>query len=377
MRPLEQHSNTPLYRQIADQLKQRVASGELKPGDKLPTVRELARSLKVNQNTVLKAYFILEQATVIASKRGVGTIITACSDNPDIIAARQRYLSDIVCNDLIKVLSLGYTPEEATAAFHLHLARWQEDRQALTGKSDVSTVESNSEVVRIVGSHDMALNILVELLKMRSYELEVTNTGSLGGLIALQEEKAHIAGIHLLDEETGEYNHPYIKRILPGREVAIVNLAYRIQGLMFARGNPKQIKRIADLRRPEVTFVNRQKGSGTRVLLDIQLRQLGISSYEIRGYDLELDTHVAVGSSIARGEADSGLGIEAAARSCGLDFLPLFKERYDLVMLKTTHDSTLLSPLLEMIKSREFREVIDKVGGYDTSETGTNTLINS
>jgi putative molybdopterin biosynthesis protein len=223
----------------------------------------------------------------------------------------------------------------------------------------------------------MALNILVELLKMRNYEVKVTNTGSLGGLIALQEEKALLAGIHLLDEETGEYNHPYIKRILPGREVAVVNLAYRIQGLMFALGNPKQIKKISDLSRPEVTFVNRQKGSGTRVLLDIQLRQLGISSLEIRGYEREMDTHVAVGSSIARGEADSGLGIEAAARSCGLDFLPLFKERYDLVMLKAAHESRLLFPLLKMIKSHEFRGVIDKVGGYDTSETGKTTIINT
>jgi putative molybdopterin biosynthesis protein len=216
------------------------------------------------------------------------------------------------------------------------------------------------------------LNILVDLLKKRNDRLEVlmTNAGSLGGLIALQEERAHLAGIHLLDEETGEYNYPYVKRILPGREVAVVHLAYRIQGLMYNRGNPKQITGIADLKRPDVTFVNRQKGAGTRVLLDIQMRQLGIHPHEIKGYEREMDTHLAVGSAIARGEADVALGIEAAARSCGLDFLPLFRERYDLVMMRDNYRSRLLAPLLSTINSDEFREVVDKVGGYDTSQTG-------
>ncbi|MFA5317664.1 MAG: substrate-binding domain-containing protein [Dehalococcoidales bacterium] len=374
---LEQHSSTPIYRQIAEQFKQRVASGELKPGDKLSTVRQLARSLNLNQNTVLKAYLILGQEKVISSKRGVGAVITKCSDDPDIIMARQRYLSDMISNDLIKILSLGYSPEEASAAFYLHLARWREDRLAAEGKTSKSATKSSRDTVLMVGSHDMALNILVELLKMNSYGLEVVNTGSLGGLIALQEERAHLAGVHLLDEETGEYNYPYVKRVLPCREVAVMNLAYRIQGLMFAKGNPTQIEGLADLKRPELTFVNRQKGSGTRVLLDIQLRKLGIPSLEIGGYERELDTHLAVGSSIARGEADVGLGIEAAARSCGLDFLPLFKERFDLVMLMNNYKSELLSPLLGMVTGYEFKGIIDKVGGYDTSETGKTTIIKS
>jgi len=375
---LEPHSKIPLYQQIAEQVRQHVASVELGPGDKLPTVRQLAQSLGVNQNTVLRAYLILEQETVIASKRGVGSVITTNSDDPAIIAARQRYLSNIISNDIIKVLSLGYSSEEAEAAFYLHLARWREDKQAAAEKLvGRSAVKSDNDTILIVGSHDIALNILVDLLKKHSYEVGVTNAGSLGGLIALQEERAHLAGIHLLDEETGEYNYPYVKRILPGHEVAIVHLAYRTQGLMFVRGNPKQIKGLADLSRPEVTFVNRQQGSGTRVLLDTRLHQLGISSLEINGYERELDTHLAVGSSIARGEADTGLGIEASARSCELDFLPLLKERYDLVMLMADYKSKLLSPLLDMVTSHEFRGIMDKVGGYDISETGKTILINT
>lgn len=374
---LDQHSKTPIYQQIAEQIKQHIASGELNSGDKLPTVRQLADSLNVNQNTVLRAYLILGQELVISSKRGIGAVITTHSDAPSVIAARQRYLSNIISDNVIKVLSLGYSPEEVEAAFYLHLARWRENRQAAVEKPDVtSVVKSGKDAVRIVGSHDIALNILIELLKKRNYKVEVVNTGSLTGLIALQEERAHLAGIHLLDKDTGEYNYPYVKRILPGREVAIVNLAHRIQGLMFVHGNPKQINGLADLKRPEVSFVNRQKGSGTRILLDIQLRQLGISSSELNGYERELPTHIAIGSSIARGEADTGLGIEAAARSCGLDFLPLFKERYDLAMLMDNYKSKLLSPLLDMVNSSEFRDIMNKMGGYDTSQTGKTIVLN-
>ncbi|MCK4863764.1 MAG: substrate-binding domain-containing protein, partial [Dehalococcoidales bacterium] len=170
-------------------------------------------------------------------------------------------------------------------------------------------------------------------------------------------------------------NYPFIKRILPGREVAVVHLVYRIQGLMFARGNPGNIGGIPDLKRPEITFVNRQKGSGTRVLLDIQLRQLGISPGEIKGYEQEMETHLAVGLSISRGEADVALGIEAAARSCDLDFVPLFRERYDLVIPIASYRNKLLAPLLDTVVSEEFKEVVNKAGGYDTSQTGMTAFL--
>ncbi|OGO32384.1 MAG: hypothetical protein A2Z29_02225 [Chloroflexi bacterium RBG_16_56_11] len=337
----------------------------------------MAHSLGINQNTVVKAYAELEQEKVVVSRRGGGTIVARGADDPGLVASRQRRLSGIVSDDIVKVLSLGYSPEEVEAAFYVHLSRWREERQATAKPEEAPVKAAAVESIRVVGSHDLALNILVDLLKKRSDEVEVqvTNAGSLGGLIALQEERAHLAGIHLLDEETGEYNYPYVRRILPGREVAVVHLAYRIQGLMYHRGNPRHIKGIADLKRPDVTFVNRQKGAGTRVLLDIQMRQLGIQPKEIRGYEREMDTHLAVGTAIARGEADVALGIEAAARSCDLDFLPLFRERYDLVMTRESYRSRLLATLLSTVNSAEFREVVDKVGGYDTSQTGTVTFL--
>ncbi len=375
---LDQHSTEPLYQQIADQVRQSIATGHLKPGGRLPTIRELAKMLGVNQNTVVRAYVALEREQVIVSRRGGGTTVTAKTDDPTMRVIRQRRLSDTISGDMLKLLSSGYSPEEIEATCYLHLARWREEKQApaeLPERRHSRTERGN--VIRIVGSHDLALNLLVDMSRQRNDKIkfEVSSAGSLGGLIALQEERANLAGIHLLDEETGEYNYPYIKRITPGREIAIVNLAYRIQGLILSPGNPKGIKGLADLRRPEVIFINRQKGSGTRVLLDLQLRQNGIPASEIRGYERELNTHLAVASSIARKEADLGLGIEAAAWSCGLDFLPLFRERYDLVMTKESYHSKLLAPLLSLIASQEFKQVVDHVGGYDTSQTGMTTFL--
>jgi len=144
---------------------------------------------------------------------------------------------------------------------------------------------------------------------------------------------------------------------------------------MFAAGNPRQIKGLADLPRPDIVFVNRQKGSGTRVLLDMQLKRQGITPSGIKGYHVELDTHLAVAVAIAQGKADAGLGIEAAARSCGLDFLPLFRERYDLAIPVPIYLSNRLAPMLEIIKSDEFKRIVNEVDGYDTSQTGITTFV--
>ena len=160
-----------------------------------------------------------------------------------------------------------------------------------------------------------------------------------------------------------------------GYEVAIVHLACRIQGLIFARGNPRQIKKLDDLKRPGVTMVNRQKGSGTRVLLDLALHDMGITPDEIPGYQEEVATHLAVASHVARGMADVGLGIEAAARSYDLEFLPLYRERYDLVIPVEKYQSKAVTSLLEIVVSNGFKKTVTEMGGYDTSETGVLTLI--
>jgi molybdate-binding protein/DNA-binding transcriptional regulator YhcF (GntR family) len=375
---IDQHSKESLHIQIAEQVRNLIAMEKLKPGDHLPPVRQLAEFLSVNQNTILRAYLLLEQERIVTARKRGGTVVTARTDDPNIQLERRRRLTDMVGNDILKALSMGYSPEDIEANFYLQMARWREERQSTASPPEATPpAVKDKDTILIVGSHDMALNILVDLVKRGDdkIKIQVTHAGSLGGLIAIQEERAHLAGIHLLDEETGEYNYPYVKRVLPGREVAIVHLAYRIQGLMFAPGNPKHIKGIEDLKRPDITFVNRQPGAGTRVLLDIHLRHLGINPREIKGYEREMDTHLAVGLAVAHGEADVALGIEAAARSCNIDFLPLFRERYDLVIPVENYRSELLAPLLKAVISEEFKAVVNKAGGYDTSQTGATSFL--
>ena len=197
--------------------------------------------------------------------------------------------------------------------------------------------------------------------------------GSLDGLLALLHGEVALAGAHILDEETGEYNLPILRRLFPGGQLRAVTLAEREQGLIVARGNPKGIRSFADLARGDVRFVNRQAGSGTRTLSEHHLRRAGIAAASIAGFDRVVDTHLAVASAVAEGSvsgADAGLGVYAAARAFGLDFVPIAKERYDLVLLAADRSQPPLSWLLDTIASPGFRAVVAELGGYDTSKTG-------
>jgi len=173
-----------------------------------------------------------------------------------------------------------------------------------------------------------------------------------------------------LDEETGEYNLPFVSRILPGQEVVLVNLVYRQQGLMVRKGNPKGIRGLEDLARPDVEMVNRQRGAGTRVLLDLRLEKLGVSPQRVRGYEHEVKTHTAVAAAVAGGSADVGLGSLSAARALELEFMPLARERYDLAILAARYGSQQVVPLLAVLRSDGFKAVVREMGGYDTSHTG-------
>jgi putative molybdopterin biosynthesis protein len=232
--------------------------------------------------------------------------------------------------------------------------------------------EEVERTIVAIGSHDLTLDVLANLLRRTSPDLTFasSNVGSLGGLLALKRGEAHLAGCHLLDEETGEYNVPYIERVLPGEEIVLLNLVYREQGLMVKKGNPRGIHTLEDLLRDDVSFINRQRGSGTRVLLDYEMKQRGLDPTQISGYEREEFTHTAVAAAVDSGTADVGLGILAAARALKLDFVPLLKERYDLAVPKAFFESPLLQALIETINSKEFKAQVDSLGGYDTSETG-------
>lgn len=221
-----------------------------------------------------------------------------------------------------------------------------------------------------IGSHDLTLDLLAQFLAERGSGLSSANVGSQGGLVALRRGEAHLAGSHLLDPETGEYNVRYVRRYLPETPVMLVTLVGREQGLIVRRGNPKGIRTLADLYRDDVRFVNRQRGAGTRVLLDYEIGKLAFKTEGIRGYDFEEYTHLAVAAAVASGAADCGLGIAAAARALDLDFEPLFKERYDLVIPREHYESALLRPLLDLLHDARFRAEVAKLPGYDVRHMG-------
>ena len=221
-----------------------------------------------------------------------------------------------------------------------------------------------------IGSHDISLDLLAQFLAARKRRFASANVGSQGGLIALRRGEAHLAGSHLLDPETGEYNLRYIRQYLPDTPVRVISLVGRQQGLLLLPGNPKNILTLEDLARSDVTFVNRQRGAGTRLLLDYNLQKIGILPESIRGYEQEEYTHLAVAAAVRSGRVDCGLGIAAAAKALELDFISLYQERYDLVVPEVYYQSDLLAPLWEILNDVEFRQAVSNLPGYDIRPMG-------
>ncbi|MEY2819030.1 MAG: hypothetical protein RL275_2493, partial [Chloroflexota bacterium] len=227
------------------------------------------------------------------------------------------------------------------------------------------------KTILAIGSHDLTLDLIAQFLAEHDRRLASANVGSQGGLVALRRGEAHIAGSHLLDPNDGTYNISYIRQYMPGIPVKVVALVGRDQGLIVKKGNPKRIKTLQDLTRHEVQFVNRQRGAGTRVLLDYHLNTMEISKESIAGYNQDEYTHLGVASAVASGRADCGLGVAAAAQALDLDFIPLFQERYDIVIPKQFADDVLLAPLFDLLVDSHFREAVSKLKGYDVSVMGT------
>jgi putative molybdopterin biosynthesis protein len=241
---------------------------------------------------------------------------------------------------------------------------------------EVELLRSRQEIentIVCIGSHDNALDLLANILKKRhpKYSLSSAHVGSMGGLIALKKGEAHMAGTHLLDEESGEYNVPFIKRLLGDKKIALINLVYREQGLLVSKGNPKNIKGFDDLTRSDIVFVNRQAGAGTRLLSDKCFKELGIDPHTVKGYEREEYTHMGVASAVLTGVADTGLAILASARALNLDFIPVAKERYDIAVPAEFLDLEMIRNLFTIIREdREFRETVSSLGGYDISDMG-------
>lgn len=355
---------TPLYQQIAESVRREILDGTLCPGDRVPSVREMAGQWRCTPGTVQRAYSELSRQGLVVSHRGQGTRVVSAIPAQEEAPLRRATLVHQAEAFLLEVLTAGYTPEDVEQAVRLALDRWR----ALSQEPQ----RPSTRAVRFVGSHDPAMTLIAARFTefVPDYTLHLAFAGSLGGLIALAEGEADLAGSHLWDEESDTYNRAFVRRLLPGRRAALLTLAHRRLGLITPPGNPAGVEGLADLARGDLRFVNRQRGSGTRVWLDAHLRSQGIDPGQISGYGEELPTHSEVARTIAESRADVGMGVEAAALAYGLDFALLTMERYDLVVLATVWDSAPVQALAKWLATEEARAEIEGLGGYDTRETG-------
>ena len=354
-----------LYRQVADAIRQKILRGELKPGDRLPSVRAMKAQWGCTVGTIQHAYQELARQGLVASRAGQGTrVVDKLPAQPDAPPLRTAAILHRAEAFLLEVLTAGYAPAQAEEAVRLALDRWRAvERQA---------AEPAAQSVRFVGSHDLVVAWLATHFAdiAPGYALHLSFAGSLGGLIALAEGKADLAGCHLWDEEDDAYNLPFVRRLLPGKRMALVTVAYRRLGLMLAPGNPAGVRDLRDVTRLDLRFVNRQSGSGTRVWLDAALRSLGIAAEQVRGYTVEVMTHSEVARAVAEDRADAGLGLEAAARVYGLDFVFLTRERYDLVIPASEMEAPPMRALLAWLSGPAARNVLANLAGYDLSPAG-------
>ena len=231
--------------------------------------------------------------------------------------------------------------------------------------------EGDKPAIVFSGSHDLALEQISEQIADHLTLLTLP-VGSLDGLVNLRQGLCQISGAHLLDK-SGEYNAPFVRHLFPDRTMDLVTLAYRTQGLMLAPGNPKGVRSASDLAQTGLRFINRNPGSGTRLWLDRELERLGVPPEQIDGYEHVVNTHTECARAIAEGQADAALGLQASARQYNLDFIPLFEERYDLVLPREQEGA--LSPLLEHIQTAAFRRNLNTLTGYNTAHSGEQIVL--
>lgn len=354
-----------LYRRIVDAIRDDILSGAIKPGAALPPVRKMTERWNCTTGTILRAYQELAHQGLIVSHVGRGTKVVECLPELTSSPLRKATLYNRTEAFLLETITAGFTPDEIEQSLWTALDRWK------TYSSEPN--KQPPSALRFIGSHDPSLAMVAAHFHEANPELtlQLSFSGSLGGLIALAERRADLAGCHLWDEATDTYNEPFVRKLLPGQKVALLTLAHRRIGLIFAAENPLGLNDLKDLARPGVRFVNRQQGSGTRVWLDAHLQHAGIHPSKIAGYLDEKMTHSEVALSVNKGWAEVGLGVETAALTFGLGFKLLNTERYDLIIPEERWELDAVQALHRLLATDPIKAEINNLGGYDTKETGT------
>lgn len=354
-----------LYQQIAEHFRLRIFKGELNPGDKLPPMRELAERWNCTIGTVQRAYQQLANEGLVTSMHGQGTRVASTLPESQSSTLRTVSLVHKAESFLIESFMTGYDQKEIEEAIQLAMDHWRLAEDANKKRAEVT------QKITFSGSHDLALVMVAANFDEihPEYSLDLSFSGSLGGLIALSEGKAELAGCHLWDAETNTYNDPFVNKIFNSGATAIT-LAQRRVGWITSPGNPRQFNGIEDLTRNDIVLINRQEGSGTRVWLDAKLQEKGINEKDIQGYDNSVWTHSEAAQRVAEGKADVALGLKAAAHAFGLHFTFATLEQYDLVFMNDPEPRQGLQVFLNYLQSPSAKKTIQKMAGYDTSLTG-------
>ncbi len=353
-----------LYQQIAEKIRMDILEGRIQPGGKLPSVRKLTESWHCTPGTIQRAYKALAEQGLVVSRPGQGTRVTAAPHTQPLKSIRRAALINKAEAFLLESLNAGYSQAEIEQSIRLALDHWRVIQHI--------PPRDEENLIRFAGSNDLAISWMAthfdEILP--GYELSLQFGGSLSGLIALAENRADLAGCHLWDADHHDYNTAYIRRILPGKKIGLVTLAERSLGLILSPDNPLQCSHLEDLFQPQIRFVNRQSGSGTRVWLEAQLHQAGLIPEHILGYANEKNTHNDVARAIAAGEGNVGLGLEAAAAIYDLDFVPLTQERYELAFMAETYQNPNLRAFIDWFSSPMAKTAIPALKGYHPETTG-------
>lgn len=360
-----------LYHKIAADLRQRIQAGQFEPGDPLPSVRDLAQTWGCTPGTASRAYKLLAEQRMVIAERGRGTHVAPGADrqrDPHLAWADLVHQAEAV---FLQGQRAGFGTSDVMAAFALAGARLASLRNHNTDQP------AAAYTLTFCGSHDLALEVAAAYLSaaIPPIRLETNFSGSLSGLQALSEDRCQIAGIHLWDSVTQEYNISQVHRFLPKRQVALITLAHRYLGLIVAPGNPSRLETIHDLSLDGLRLVNRPSSTGTRQWLDAQLEAHNLISDQIEGYQDERPTHLATAKAVADEEADITIGIESAAAVFGLTFVPLTTERYDLVVPVEYWDDSAVITLLNIVRSHDWQAAVSALQGYDVSQSGTVTWV--
>jgi molybdate-binding protein/DNA-binding transcriptional regulator YhcF (GntR family) len=353
-----------LYNEIAEHVRQQIMEGSLQPGERLQPVRQMAQQWDCTIGTVQRAYQELARSSLVTLSPGRGTRVVDQPKMENEAPLRRAGLIHQSEAFLLEMITAGHDLEAIENAIRVSMDRWR------TVEMERSLIDMNN--LRFAGSHDLAIAWLAGQFAdiAPGNSLQLSFTGSLGGLMALVEGRADIAGSHLWDEDSGLYNVSYVQQLMPGKRMALVTLIQRRLGLILSPTNPHSVHALEDLAGSGLRFANRQPGSGTRVWLEMVLRKAGLSPEDIKGYSDEKMTHSAVAQAVAEQQADVGLGLETAAINFGLDFVELTQEPYELVIPESVMRLDAIQRMLEWLKTSRVHDLIENLGGYDASQTG-------